>query len=222
MNLLGLYPDSIVSRVRSAKAPVHIPSLIESLAVAAGGLAILGGAVAVGLSLGGERVEEKLGVMGADAFRAGTFILLGGAILSRLVIGPGRVLRFYVLFAVALFLQAAAWTLIYFPLRSEAGKWLGLAFGSLVLGLTMATAFDATRQAFRAIVVLFVTRSAGFFGAEWLRGALPGQAGGYVASIVIALGLGAGLGYALYACQETVRQRLKAAPAPIQTASAPS
>src|ERR1041385_3133560 len=113
MNLLGLYPDSILGRIRQAKTPVHIPGLMESLGVAAGGLAVIGAAVAVGLSLGGERVEQKLGVMGADAFRAGAFILLGGAVLNRLIIGPGRVLRFYILFAVALFLQASAWTLIY-------------------------------------------------------------------------------------------------------------
>jgi hypothetical protein len=217
MKILGFYPDTIAARVRESPMTPQIPTLRQSLGVGAIGFGVIGAAMAAMVALGGERLQQRLGPATIDAVRAALFILLGGAVLSRLVIGPGRVLRFYIVFAVALCLHAAAWTLAYFQMHNDLGNWLGLFFGAVILGLTLATAFDAPRQLIRTVLVLFITRAAGFFGARFLHDLLPGSAGALMSSVLIAVGLGTGLGYALYACQEPVRRRL----APIGPAAAP-
>jgi len=80
---------------------------------------------------------------------------------------------------------------------------------TVALGLTLGTAFDAPRQTVKIIVVLFAARSAGYFAGEFLQHAVPGIVGRVLWGAAYGVGLGAGLGYALYACQEPVRQRLK-------------
>jgi len=209
VKFLGFYPETVVARVRSSSALARAPTLNESLGLGAGGFAAAGCVVFAAVAAGHDRLQNNLGEIGANACWAGLFILLGGGLLSRLVIGPRRLVRFYILFAIAFLLYGAGWTAVYFPLRSELGEWLGSLLGATMLGLTLATAFDAARQAPKIITVLFLTRSAGYFCGVFVHRAVPGIGGWMLWGIAYGLGLGAGLGYALYTCQAPVRARLK-------------
>jgi len=198
-----------VARVRASPRPTRVRSLAGSLGIGAGGFCLVGAVVSVAKTAAHERLQNQVGEIAANACWAALFILLGGGLLSRLVIGPGRLLRFYILFAMAFLLYGTAWTAAFLPLRNRLGDWLGSLLGTAMLGLTFATGFDAPRQAVKVIVVLFLTRSAGYLGAEFLHGLAPGMAGSLLWGLPFGLGLGAGLGYALHACQEPVRARLK-------------
>jgi len=113
------------------------------------------------------------------------------------------------LFAAAFFLYDAAWIAAYRPFRNVLGEWLGSLAGGTGLGLVLATVFDAPKQAVKVILVLCVTSSAGYFGGKFLHQYGPGIVGALVWGAAYGLGLGTGLGYALYACQEPARKRLK-------------
>ena len=209
MKFLGLYPDSIVARVRASPKPTRVPTLAGSLAVGAGGFCLVGAVVSIGKTAAHEPLQNQVGEIAANACWAALFILMGGGLLSRLVIGPGRLLRFYILFALAFLLYGTAWTAAVLPLRNKLGEWLGSLLGTAMMGLTFATGFDALRQAVKVIVVLFLTRSAGYLCAESLHGLVPGMAGSLLWGLPFGLGLGTGLGYALHACQEPARAALK-------------
>ena len=82
------------------------------------------------------------------------------------------------------------------------GRWVGL-------GLVFATVFDAPKQAIKVILVLCIASSAGYFGVKFLYQYIPGIVGALFCGAAYGSVMGTGLGYALYACQEPARQRLK-------------
>ena len=77
---------------------------------------------------------QYVGGLGPYLIATAFFILLAGGILSRLVIGPGRLVRFYLLFGVAFLCYAASWVIAYLTLRSLIGELLGSVTGTLQLG----------------------------------------------------------------------------------------
>ena len=66
---------------------------------------------------------SDLGLSGAYAIWTVLFIFLGGALLSPIVIGPGRLWRFQLVFGMAFLLYAVGWVGSYFTLRGVAGEW---------------------------------------------------------------------------------------------------
>lgn len=157
----------------------------------------------------GERwMYRHLGLTGAYVCWTLLFIALGGGVLSRLVIGPGRLVRFYVLFSVAFLAYAIGWTGAYFTMPNRAGEWLGSIAGAVLMGAVLAWAFSAMRDALKIIAVLFVGNSAGYFLGDFLNNTLHGKAGMLAWGVAYGLGLGAGLGSALCVAQSSVGEQL--------------
>ncbi|HXT39716.1 MAG TPA: hypothetical protein VN887_06805 [Candidatus Angelobacter sp.] len=209
MKFLGFYPDSVVARVRAAGVPPRMPTLEWSVRMGASGFCIIGVVVFIVVALADGWLRRHLGEAGSYAIYALLFILPAGGLFRQLAIKPAPLVRFYLLFAVAFLLYSTAWMTVWVALRTKSGEWLASLAATTALGLTLATAFDAPRQAFKAIAVLFVARSAGYFGGELLHSAAPGLAGWLLWGAAYGLGLGSGLGYALHACQEPAREKLK-------------
>lgn len=147
----------------------------------------------------------RVGLAGAYAVWTALFILLGGAALRPLVVGPGRTGRFFLLFGLAFFAYAAGWIGAYFTLRNAAGEWAGSLVGSVLMGLVFAAGFGASRSAPRLCAVLFIANSAGYFVGSLLNNAVGGKTGMLLWGGVYGLCLGAGLGAALFLAQTASR-----------------
>jgi hypothetical protein len=209
MKFLGFYPDTVAARVRANAAPPRILTLRQSLGFGAGGFCLVIVIVMAFAAVTSHFLKKHLGDKGEYGFDALLFILLAGGVFRRLVIAPAPVLLVYVLFAAGFFLYMAAWTAAYYPFRNLLGEWLGSLAGGAGLGLLFATVFDAPKQAVRVILVLCVTSAVGYFGVKFLYPFIPGKLGALVCGGAYGSAIGAGVGYALYACQEPARQRLK-------------
>jgi hypothetical protein len=209
VKFLGFYPETVAARVRAAAAPPRLLTLGRSLGFGAGGFCLIIVIVMAMAAVTENFLKKYLGDKGSYAFNILLFILMAGGVFRRLVIAPAPVFRVYVLFAAAFFLYDVAWTAAYRPFRNVLGEWLGSLAGGTGLGLVLATVFDAPKQAVKVILVLCVTSSSGYFGGKFLHQYIPGIVGALVWGAGYGLGLGTGLGYALYACQEPARQRLK-------------
>ncbi len=219
MKFLGFYPETVAARVRAAAAPPRLLTCGQSLGLGAGGFCLVIVIVMAIAAVTDHFLKKYLGDKGGYAFNALLFILMAGAVFRRLVIAPAPVFRVYVLFAAAFFLYDAAWTAAYRPFRNVLGEWLGSLAGGTGLGLVFATVFDAPKQAIKVILVLCVTSAAGYFGGKFLHQYISGVVGALAWGAAYGLGMGTGLGYALFACQEPARQRLKTLPASGATAS---
>ena len=209
MKFLGFYPESVAARVRAAAAPPRLLTLGQSIGFGAGGFCLVIVILMAIAAVTDHPLKKYLGDKGGYAFNALLFILMAGAVFRRLVIAPAPVLRVYVLFAAAFLLYVAAWIAAYRPFRIVLGEWLGSLAGGTGLGLLFATAFDAPKQAIKVILVSCITSSAGYFGVKVLYQYIPGIAGALFCGAAYGLVMGTGFGYALYACQEPARQRLK-------------
>src|SRR5581483_2796872 len=96
----------------------------------------------------------------------------------------------------------------YFTLGGVRGEWLGSFAGTALMGLVLAGAFGAGRDAPKLILSLFAANSVGYFLGEVCASRIQGKTGMLVWGACYGLGLGAGLGYALYRAQAPVRERL--------------
>ncbi len=219
MKFLGFYPDTVAARVRANAAPPRLPSLGQSLCFGAGGFCLIIVIVMAIAAVTDHFLKKYLGDKGGYAFNALLFILMAGEVFRRLVIAPAPVFRVYLLFAAAFFLYDAAWTAAYRPFRNVLGEWLGSLAGGMGLGLLFATVFDAPKQAIKVILALCITSSADYFGVKFLYQYIPGIVGALFCGAAYGLVMGTGFGYALYACQEPARQRLKTISASGATAS---
>jgi hypothetical protein len=209
MKFLGFYPETVAARVRASAAPPRFLTLGQSIGFGAGGFCLVMVVIVLATAAVADSFLKKyLGGKWIYGFDALLFILLGGGIFRRLIIAP-PVLRVYILFAAGFFLYETAWVAANRPFRNVLGEWLGSLAGATGLALALATVFDAPNQTVKVILVVCVTSAAGYFGGKFLQPYIPGIVGGLVWGAAYGTGLGTGLGYALYACQEPARQRLK-------------
>ncbi len=206
--MFGLTPGRIVERARESADKPGVPTLGESLLF--GSLGFFGASLFVfsTVAFAGYWMYENLGEGLAYAVWAVLFILAGGAVLSRLVIGPGALLRFYLLFSLAFFLYAAGWVAAYFPLRNARGEWLGSLVGTLLIAVVFAWGFRAWRAWPKMALALFVSHSAGYFLGDFINSSLGGRAGMLLWGASYGWLFGMGLGYALYAAQREARYAL--------------
>ena len=219
MKFLGFYPESVAARVQAAAAPPRLLTMGQSIGFGAGGFCLIIVIVMAIAAATDNFLRNYLGGKGGYALDALVFILMAGGVFRRLLIAPAPVLRVYVLFAAAFLLYVAAWTAAYRPFRNVLGEWLGSLAGGMGLGLLFATVFDAPKQAIKVILALCITSSADYFGVKFLYQYIPGIVGALFCGAAYGLVMGTGFGYALYACQEPARQRLKTISASGATAS---
>lgn len=143
---------------------------------------------------------DRLGLAGAYIAWTCLFILLGGGVLSPLLVGrrPGW---FYVLFSLAFLAYAVGWTGAYFMLRGAAGEWAGSFAGSVFMGLVFAAGFKSLSDAPSLCASLFVANSVGYFSGSALNDSIGGRTGMLLWGAAYGLALGAGLGASLYIAQ---------------------
>jgi hypothetical protein len=209
MKFLGFYPESVAARARAAGVPARTLTLAQSLGLGAGGFCGVSMLVIAVAAFADNSLRKYLGPTGSYVVYDLMVILMAGAVFRQLIIAPHPAFRAYVLFGAAFFLYYVTWAAAFRPFQNLLGEWLGALAGGIGLGLVFATVFDAPKQALRSILILCVASAAGYFGGKFLRQFFPGRAGALVWGAVYGLGMGTGLGYALYACQEPARQRLK-------------
>lgn len=209
MKWFGLTPERVMARMdRSSDRPV-IPSLSQSLWIGASGFCFASLAVFATVAFGERWMYRNLGLAGAYLVWTLLFILLGGSVLSPLVIGSGRWLRFQFLFALAFLLYAVGWIASYFTLRGLPGEVVGSLVGPAILGAVIASAFGNGREMAKIIAVLVVANTLGYFLGEALHFSIRGRAGMMLWGAVYGLGLGAGLGAALYYAQAPLREQAR-------------
>ena len=153
------------------------------------------------------------------------FLLLSGLFLHRLILGPGSLRRFYLLFTPAFVLYSIAWIVGWMTLRGHAGSLAGLLSGTILMGWVLVAAFAAKGQALKVIASLFLLNSAGYFIGGWVEGwlihleecrffgvslAKPEQRLLAMMSwgLFYGIGLGAGIGLAFHQCQAEARRLL--------------
>ena len=194
MNLFGLAPESVAARLRAVGGDWRALNLGQSILFGAIGFCLASLLVFATVAFGERWMYRNLGLTGAYVCWTLLFILAGGSVLSRLVIGPGRLARFYALFSIAFLAYAVGWVGAYFTMSNKIGEWLGSIAGSVLMGLILAWAFGALRFSLKVITVLFVTNSIGYFLGDFLNNTLRGKMGMLAWGIAFGLGLGAGLG----------------------------
>jgi hypothetical protein len=140
----------------------------------------------------------NLGVWGAYAAWISLFIILGGSLLRPLAPQSASGLKFHLIFAAAFLAYAMGWVGCYFTLRGVAGEAAGTLAGALLMGLVLATAFDALRSLPTLLFFLFAANCAGYFGGRALFFSIRGAAGMLLFGIVYGLVFGTGLGIALH------------------------
>ena len=211
MNFFGLAPDSVAERASWSAAGTRFPSLKQSLLHGSLGFGLASTVVFAIVRCGAPWMHQYFGVLGPYLIATVLFVLLVGGILSRLVIGPRRLARFYMLFSVAFLSYAACWVVAYLTLSGLSGELLGSVAGTSLMAVVLAGAFGAKKALLRLIPALVLANLAGYFlGRLLFYGALGGNLGMILFGACYGLGFGAGLGYALFLIQEPIRQRLSA------------
>lgn len=206
--MFGFNPDQVATRIHRAGGNWRPLNLGQSIGFGAVSFCLASLLTFATVAFGERWMYRNLGLRGAYVCWTLLFILAGGGVLSRLVIGPGRLVRFYALFSVAFLAYAVSWVAAYFTSPNKIGEWLGSIAGSVLMGVILAWAFGALRSAPKVIAVLFVANSIGYFLGDFLNNTLGGKTGILVWGVAFGLGLGAGLGAALYFAQTTMRERI--------------
>jgi hypothetical protein len=230
MSFPGLDAENAQARIAAGPSAPKIPRLGHSILVGSVGFLTVSLCAFSPWALFGKWLYTHGGEGGMYAVCAVVFILLSGAVLNPLVIGPGTLVRFSALFAMAFMAYALVWCGAWFGLARPAGAAVAGIVGSVggmtVMGLILCSAFGAPAQRGRVIMALIAANLAGYFAGGMLHSpdvAKPiaaalglgtdkravGSVAALLWGVAYGLGTGAGLGYAIYTCQENLRRRLK-------------
>jgi hypothetical protein len=229
---LQLDPQALAERANAASRSAAPPSLAESVVRGCLGFALVSVAGFAPWALAGRQLHRAIGEAGLYGVCALIFIVLSGPVLHRLIIGPGSLPRFYVLFSVAFTGYAIVWIIGWMSLRGHLGSLVGLFGGTFVMGLILATAFDARADLVQIVAALFIFNTVGYFAGGWVEGFVaamkdpfwfglaPRKHDRMVVAMLLwglcyGLGFGAGLGLAFYQCQARARALLKDNPNPL-------
>jgi hypothetical protein len=208
MGIFGLTSDRVMARIRRHGVPGSIPSLGRSLLIGGFGFCFASLCVFATVAFAERWMYRNLGLSGAYIVWTVLFILLGGALLSPLVIGPGRLGRFQFLFGMAFLLYAAGWVGSYFTLRGFAGELVGSIIGSILMALVIAIAFGVIKSFLSLAVALFIGNSAGYFLGSSLHHSIGGKTGMLLWGVLYGLCLGSGLGLSIFLAQTPLREQL--------------
>src|SRR5688500_1891203 len=193
MDIFGLTSDRVMARMRQNGVSVSVPSLGRSLLIGSFGCCVASLLVFATVAFAERWMYRSLGLSGAYAVWTVLFIFLGGALLSPLVIGPGRLWRFQLVFGTAFLLYAVGWMASYFTLRGVAGEWAGSLIGSILMALVITLSFGVVKTFFAQTAALFIANSAGYFLGDLLNNSIRGKTGMLLWGLLYGLFLGAGL-----------------------------
>jgi hypothetical protein len=178
-----------------------IPSLARSVATGAIGFGLISLGVFATVAFGARAMYRMLGLLGAYLIWTLLFILLSGAVFGQLVVVQWRLPSFYLLFGLAFFAYAAAWTAAYFTLRNTAGEFAGSLAGSVLMAAVFAAGFRSLRSTIKLSAVLFVSNCLGYFLGSALNNSFGGRLGMLLWGVAYGLFFGAGIGAALQIVQ---------------------
>ena len=179
-----------------------VPSLKRSIIIGGIGFCLASMCVFATVAFAERWMYRQLGLVTAYLVWTALFILLGGGVLSLLVVKPVRLFKFYLIFALAFFCYAIGWTGAYFSMKgSKAGEWVGSLAGSVLMGFVFSVGFNVIRLILVLSALLFVANSFGYFLGSMLNDLVGGKTGMMLWGIVYGLCLGAGLGAVLYLAQ---------------------
>ena len=206
--MFGLTSDRVMARIHQNGAHNSIPSLGRSLLIGSFGFCLASLCVFATVAFAERWMYRSLGLSGAYAVWTVLFIFLGGALLSPLVIGPGRLWRFQLVFGTAFLLYAVGWVASYFTLRGAAGEWAGSLIGSILMALVITRSFGVAKTFFAQTAALFIANSAGYFLGDLLNNSIRGKTGMLLWGLLYGLFLGAGLGLSIFLAQTPLRNQL--------------
>src|SRR5262245_4633289 len=146
--MFGLTSDRVIARIRQNGARSSIPSLGRSILIGSFGFCLASLCVFATVAFAERWMYRSLGLSGAYAVWTVLFISLGGALLSPLVIGPGRLWRFQLVFGMAFLLYAVGWVASYLTVRGIAGGFAGSLIASILLALVLYFGFGVMKTFF--------------------------------------------------------------------------
>jgi hypothetical protein len=208
MDIFGLTSDRVMARIHKNGAHTSIPSLGQSLLIGGFGFCLTSLCVFATVAFAERWMYQNLGLGGAYFVWTVLFVLLGGALLSPLMIGPGRLWRFQFLFGLAFLLYAAGWVASYFTLRGFAGELAGAIVGSILMAIVITLAFGVIKTFLAQTAALFISNSAGYFLGESLHHLIQGETGMLLWGVLYGLCMGAGLGLSIFLAQTPLREKL--------------
>jgi hypothetical protein len=208
MDMFGLTSDQIMARIHQKKSSASIPSVSRSLLIGSFGFSFASLCVFATVAFAEGWMYRNLGISGAYVVWTVLFILLGGTLLSPLVIGPGRWPRFQLLFGAAFLLYAIGWVVSYFTLRGVSGEWVGSFVGSILLAFVITLSFGVIKTFLTQAILLFIANSTGYFLGGLIYNSISGKTGMLLWGAVYGLCLGAGLGLSIYLAQTPLRKHL--------------
>jgi len=206
--MFGLTSDRVMARLQQNDGRSSPPSLGRSLLIGSFGFCFASLCVFATVAFAERWMYRSLGLSGAYAVWTILFIFLGGALLSPLVIGPGRLWRFQLVFGTAFLIYAVGWVASYFTLRGVTGEWVGSLLGSILMALVIAQAFGVMKTFFAQAAALFIVNSAGYFLGDLLNNSIRGKIGMLLWGLLYGLFLGAGLGLSIFLAQTPLRKHL--------------
>jgi hypothetical protein len=238
MTWLQLDPESVAGRVARLPAVPAPPSLLASLARGVIGFTVVSIAGFLPWALAGGWLKQAIGELGMYLSCAAVFLLLSGPLLYRLILGPGALIRFMVLFMLAFSAYATLWIIAWMTLHGHVGSLVGLASGTAAMGLLFCAAFGDASAIVPVIILLFTGNVLGYYaggGAEaWVAGLGPPGILGIVLEkpppralamlswgVCYGIGFGAGIGLAFHRCQTRHRALIGDAGRAEATAGAP-
>jgi hypothetical protein len=205
MNIFGLHSHGGKGDERAAT----VQPLGAAYSVVYGGVSF-GVVSVVAYSIWAFRLLPDAGAMYATI--AAVYIGLAGLALSRLVQVPGAWKRFPLLFALGFFVYAACWCAFWFGLRGKMhADLLGSAVGLAGMVIVFQRAFGKTGAFLRLFMVLFAAHSVGYYLGGEFYGLVRGSTGRLLWGAAHGVGFGAGLGYVLFDCQESLKARISPA-----------
>ncbi len=199
MKFLGLTPDAIAARNGGTLPPA--PGLPRAVGFGGAGFAAVS---TLAYGIWAWRLMPESPAM--YAVIALVYIGLGGAVLGRLVTGPGSWPRFALGFALVFLAYAVIWSAFWFGLGGKRyGDLWGALLGLAALVWLLRRAFGVTGGFSVLLAVLFVLHSAGYYAGGVLKGTYRGSTGMLLWGTAHGAGFGAGLGYALWRLQAAAR-----------------
>src|SRR4030095_8480213 len=156
------------------------------------------------VALGENWMYMNLGEVGSYLAWGAMFVVLGGILLSPLLRGPRRLLRFLPAFALCFFGYVIGWYTGYMAMGGRPGEWFGAVLGCLLFTAGLAAAFKirSYRDLFQLFVVILLPNAAGYFLGEMLYFTIRGRMEMMFWGLVYGLFFGAGIGAAVYLAQK--------------------